>query len=167
MKTTHTHTAPHIEPEEIVALRRAGNGQLLLQRPGRAIPVTVCRCFPWSEPLRYISLRDTDDKEAALVRNLDDLDDESRGALQQTLAEVGFLFEIEGIESIEEEFEIRTWNVRTKQGPRSFQTARDHWPLDTPSGGLIIRDVAGDLFHIAHPSGLDEQSRKVLWAFVD
>lgn len=161
------HLTPVTEPEEIVALRRADNGQLMLQRPGGEIPVTVCRCFPWSKPTCFISLRDDEDKEVALVRELEELDDDSRAPLQLALAEIGFLFEIEQIDSIEEEFEIRTWNVRTKQGPRSFQTARDHWPLEEPNGGLIIHDVAGDIFHIARPSQLDERSRKILWAFVD
>jgi hypothetical protein len=31
----------------------------------------------------------------------------------------------------------------------------------------VIRDVAGDLYHVANPRALDEDSRKWLWAFVD
>ncbi|MCB2153703.1 DUF1854 domain-containing protein [bacterium] len=167
MNIKHPTPAAVTEPEEIVALHRADNGQLMLQRQGQAVPVTVSRCFPWSEPTRFISLRDGDDKEIALVEDLAELDDESRGVLELALAEIGFLFEVEGIESIEEEFEIRTWHVHTKQGERTFQTARDHWPLQAPGGGLIIRDVAGDMFYIAQPDALDERSRQILWAFVD
>jgi hypothetical protein len=53
------------------------------------------------------------------------------------------------------------------QGPRTFQTARDHWPRDLPGGGLLLRDVAGDLYMIADLAALDAASRAALWAFVD
>ena len=32
---------------------------------------------------------------------------------------------------------------------RTFQTRLDHWPCELPGGGLLIRDVAGDLYYIA------------------
>jgi hypothetical protein len=36
-----------------------------------------------------------------------------------------------------------------------------------PGGGLLIRDVAGDLFFIADPRTLDRRSQKLLWAYID
>ena len=39
--------------------------------------------------------------------------------------------------------------------------------LPLPHGGLLIRDVAGDLYHFADPARLDRHSRALLWAFVD
>ena len=74
---------------------------------------------------------------------------------------------MERIESVDEEVEIRIWKVRTRQGPRSFQTRLDDWPREVPGGGFLIRDVAGDLYHVADPRGLDEASRALLWAFVE
>jgi hypothetical protein len=57
--------------------------------------------------------------------------------------------------------------VDTLQGPRSFQTKRDEWPQEMPNGGLLIRDVAGDLFFIRDVGGLDDESRKRLAWYVD
>ena len=68
---------------------------------------------------------------------------------------------------IEEDVEIRRWKVRTRQGLRSFHTALDAWPRDAPTGGLLIEDVAGDLFRIPPQEDLDEKSRKRVWAFLD
>ena len=77
----------------------------------------ICaRCFPWSEPSRFISLRDRDDDEFALIRDPDELDADSCAALEVGLAEAGFVLEIVGVEKCEEEVEIRTWVVRTRQG---------------------------------------------------
>jgi hypothetical protein len=140
-------------------------GQSNLEPEARA--VRVCRLFPWSEPREWVSLRDADDEELALVRAPAELDPESRGALEISLAEAGFVMEIEAILSVEEEIEIRTFEVRTAQGPRSFQTERDEWPRQLGTGGLLIRDVAGDLYAVREPEKLDPVSRKLLWVFLD
>jgi hypothetical protein len=36
-----------------------------------------------------------------------------------------------------------------------------------PDGGLLLRDLAGDLYRLPDKSALDARSRKLLWAFVD
>ncbi len=149
-------------------LERRVDGRLWALCDGLAQPVKVTRCFPWSEPGRFISLRSTeDDEEVALVREPSELEPASRRALEQSLVESGFVLEIEAIEDVVEEIEIRSWKVRTRQGPRSFQTPRDEWPRQVPGAGLLIRDVAGDLFYIPEPDRLDSKSRKVLWPYVD
>ena len=154
------------EPDTL-SLERRVDEQLWASVRGQERPVWVARCFPWSEPGRFISLRDSDDEEFALVRDPGELDATSREALEVGLAEAGFVLEIVGIDACEEEVEIRTWVVRTRQGKRSFQTRRDDWPRDVPGGGLLIRDVAGDLFYVRDTKALDRKSRELLWAFVD
>src|SRR5438034_8308813 len=131
-------------PAELTLERRA-DGRMWAVRDGTERAVWVRRCFPWSEPGRYLSLRDGDEEEFALVRDPADLDDASREALEGALALAGFVFEITRVLEIEEEVEIRRWRVETSQGPRSFQTRLDDWPRTLPHGGLLIRDVTGDL----------------------
>ena len=127
----------------------------------------VRRCFPWSEPARYISLRDEHHREVALVRDPLELAEPSRSALLDAMAEAGFLFEVVRVFEIEEEVEIRQWQVETRQGPRVFQTRLDDWPRALPGGGFLIRDVAGDLYRLPSPETMDKRSRELLWAFVD
>jgi len=143
------------------------DGRLWAIRAGEARPVVVRRCFPWSEPGRYLSLRDEDDREFALVRDPAELDAASREALGAALVAAGFVFAVTRVLALEEEVELRDWRVETRQGPRSFQTRLDDWPRGVPGGGLLIRDVAGDLYHIADPARLDQRSRELLWAFID
>ena len=158
LKTTPTVVQP-------VRLVRE-DGRLWVIEDGARTPVRPTPCFPWSEPRRYVSLRDKDDKEVALVESLDHLDAPSAAALEQTLDEVGFVFEVEAILSVIEEVEIRRWTLRTQQGERRMQTALDAWPRELPSGGYLVRDVAGDLYRVPDPSTLDKHSQKLLWAFV-
>lgn len=149
-------------------LERRADGRLWLVRAdGRATPVRVNRSFPWSHPSMYLSLLNEDDDEVGLVKDPADLDVESRGVLEDALLEAGFVFEITGVTGIVEEVEIRAWTVTTRQGQRSFQTRLDDWPRELPGGGLLIRDVAGDLYRLEDTNALDKKSRELLWAFVD
>lgn len=151
-----------------VTIERRADGRLWAARSDRvACAVSVRRAFPWSEPAKYLSLRDDDEEEYVLVADPAELDRASRQALEHALVEAGFVLEIVRVHEIEEEVEIRHWRVETRQGARTFQTRLDDWPRTLPSGGLLIRDVAGDLYHLADPATLDRRSRDLLWAFVD
>ena len=151
----------------VLSLEQRADGRLWAVRGDEERAVWVRRCFPWSEPGRYLSLRDGDEEEFALVRDPAELDAASREALETALALAGFVFEITRVLEIEEEVEIRRWRVETRQGARSFQTRLDDWPRTLPHGGLLIRDVTGDLYHLGRPAALDRNSRALLWAFVD
>jgi hypothetical protein len=150
-----------------LVLERREDGRLWIRGNGRDRPVRVHRCFPWSEPYRFLSIRDQENREVAMVTDPDRLHPDSKKALSGALVEAGFVLQVTRITEVDEEVEIRTWKVETRQGPRSFQTRLDDWPWTVPGGGIVIRDVAGDLYHVADPEGMDEKSRKWLWAFVD
>lgn len=158
---------PGYREKKAVALKNHGDGRLMAIVGERTVPVKLRQCFPWSEPTRHVSLRDADDKEIALIDEPASLDADSRQALEMALAEAGFVLDVTRVLEIEEEIEIRQWTVETKQGNRFFQTHLDDWPRVLPDGGLLIRDVAGDLYRLADPVGLDKKSRALLWAFVD
>ena len=150
-----------------VTLRTAPDGRLLVVNQDTSEAVRLRQCFPWSEPHRHVSLRNDDDEEVALVDDPALLDPDSRQALEQALAEAGFVLEVTRVLDVEEEVEIRQWTVETRHGNRSFQTHLDDWPRELPGGGLLIRDVAGDLYRLANPAAMDKRSRELLWAFVD
>ena len=148
-------------------LRWAGDGRLLAMVDGESVAVRLRQCFPWSEPGRHLSLRNEDDEEIALVEDPEQLDPESRRALEGALAEAGFVLDVVRVVDVEEEVEIRQWTVETRHGRRTFQTHLDDWPRVLPKGGLLIRDVAGDLYRLEAPAKMDAKSRELLWAFVD
>ena len=154
------------EESEKIRLRSAADGRLIAYTERGPVVVRVRQCFPWSEPHRHLSLRDTEEREVALVDDPATLGAASREALERALAEAGFVLEVTRVVSIEEEVEIRQWSVETRHGPRCFQTHLDDWPRSLPGAGLLIRDVAGDLYRLT-VTELDKKSRDLLWAFVD
>jgi hypothetical protein len=165
LETTETQLLPR--EEAAVVLRSAGDGRLVAIVDGAPVTVRVRQCFPWSEPRRHLSLRDAEDREITYVEDPTQLESDSRRALEQALDEAGFVLDVTRVISIEEEVEIRQWTIETRQGKRSFQTHLDDWPRTLPGGGLLIRDVAGDLYRLAEPKQMDKRSRELLWAFVD
>src|SRR5688572_25965849 len=83
-----------LEGETELRLRSSGDGRLFAIVGGEAVAVRLRQCFPWSEPHRHLSLRDEDDEEVALVEDPATLAPESRRALEQALAEAGFVLEV-------------------------------------------------------------------------
>lgn len=152
---------------ESLKIEHRSDGQLWVKSNGSDVTVQVQRCFPWSEPGKFISLRDEDGNEIALIEDMHALDSISFKAVEKALSTAGFVMEIRKVLSLEDDFEIRSWEVLTIQGRRKLQTNLDDWPQEVPGGGLVIRDVSGDLFFIANPDELDNRSRKLLWGFLD
>jgi hypothetical protein len=139
-------------------------GRLRFHGENGLIQVRHVSCFPWSAPGEYVSLRDEEDREIALILETKSLDPESRVALEQTLAQTGFVFEVNRIDAVEDELELRVWKVHTNQGSRTFQTKLDQWPQAINEQAMVIRDLAGDLYRIK-PAALDLKSQKLFWAF--
>lgn len=152
---------------QAITLERAAGAWLFAHIGGKRHTVRLRHCFPWAEPARYLSLRDEEEREIALVADPHELDETSRLVLEDVLAETGFLFEILRVREIDDEIELRQWRVHCTQGDRTFQTRLDEWPRTLPDGSLLIRDLTGDLYRLPGVERMDARSRKLLWAFVD
>ncbi len=148
-------------------LRRAEGGRIEARFGEESHLVRISVCFPWSAPDRFISLRDEENKEVALIAEPGSLDAESRAVLEQGLREVNFAFEITRVTMLREEFEIRHWEVECTQGARSFQARKGDWPKSLPPRGLLITDVGGDVYAINDCNDLDRHSQKQLAIYVD
>jgi len=141
-------------------------GRLAVRRGDELIAVQLRRCFPWSGDDSFLSLRDEGGEEIALLDNAARLDAPSRAALGQALRIAGFALEIERVERVEEELEIRCWTVRTCAGWRRFQTRLDEWPARLPDGRYLLRCVSGDSYLIPDPATLDPFTREHLVPYI-
>jgi len=155
-----------VAPENLHVLLQ-DDGQYTAQWDAFTVHVKAVCCFPWSHPDGFVSLRDDEGLEIAFVPSIDALDEASREVTLRAMREARFMFEIVTVHSLDEEYEIRNWRVETKQGPRTFQTHREEWPIRLKNGGFLVRAVAGDLIFIPEPSTLDPTSRKHLRVVLD
>src|SRR2546425_3989649 len=111
-----------------LTLERRADGRLWAARGDVERAVWVRRCFPWSEPARFVSLRDDEDREFALVRDPAELDPASRRVLEETMVAAGFVFEITRVMAIEEEVEIRHWRLQSTPGRGALSTRASTTP---------------------------------------
>ena len=84
--------------------------------------VAVHRCFPFSDPGRYISIRepDSDGREIGLIENIETVADETRVMLEEQLALRYFVPKILAIRGIREEYGYSYWHVKTDRGECRF-----------------------------------------------
>ncbi|MDF3130369.1 DUF1854 domain-containing protein [Kiritimatiellaeota bacterium B1221] len=142
------------------------NGQLALQTDDGPEAVTLSPCFPWTAPGKFLSLRNAEGKELCFLESPDELDEASRCLLNKELSQSTATFQIESIQSVKKEIELRCWEVTTSRGTRSFQTELDEWPRALPDGSFLIEDLFGDLYVISALEKLDPLSAKLFWPLI-
>jgi len=142
------------------------DGELRLAMNGTTTSVRPHRCFPWVDPGNYISLRDLDGKEVALIDTITALDQSSRTALEEAIRQIDFVMDIRHILEMREDYELRVWKVETPGGIRQFQTLLEDWPVEMENGSLLFRDISGDLFIIHDPLSMEARDRKIVDAFI-
>ncbi len=134
----------------------------------KEIVLFVAKCFPWSQPDGFISLRDKKGREIAFVERLDEFGDEqTRRLIEEELQERLFLPRIEKIDALDDQIDLFRWKVKTDAGARIFYTRRREIPRELSIGGVIIKDIAGDCYYIPEPENLDSRSRELLWMYLD
>jgi len=140
---------------------------LTLELEGRGTfkPVTVMRAFPVTDRERFIILKDKEEKEIGIVRDLSDLDPESRAALAAELERIYFTPKIVFVHNIEEQFHIPKWEVETDRGPRVFEIRSGRHNQDLRvlgSGHILIRDADGNQYEIPDYRKLDPVSQALI-----
>src|ERR1700721_3817796 len=104
-------------------LQTDAKGRLVLHRPGEKpkSDVRVRRAFPWSQPNRYISLRDSEGKELLLIDDLSAIDAAQRKIIESALAATSFIPRILAVREVDVRFGHRQWRVVTDRGPIDFR----------------------------------------------
>ncbi len=149
--------------DRIIRVERNEAGQLVVYIRGRDEPVVdaqIARSFPWSVPDSYISVRDKDGAEIAMLETLGQLDDKSRDVVQTELTEKIFNPKIKRILDYNSEFGVTSVKVETDRGEVMFQIrSRDDVRVLSPTRALF-RDVDGNTYELADLNALDPASRK-------
>lgn len=146
-----------------VRLFRGPSGAARLEIEGHDrsyLRVRISRAFPMSEPNAYIGFLDGDGKDIGMVRDTDQLDEQSRKIIEEELGQRYFLPAIRRISRLNHEFDLTYFEVETDRGRRDF-TVRGHSEnvVEISPGRFIIEDVDGNRFEIPNLYLLDRQSQ--------
>jgi hypothetical protein len=145
-------------------LQLDAKGRLALRRPG-AEPkedVRVRRAFPWSEPGRYISVRDSEGKELLLIDDLAAIEPGQRRVIENALATTSFIPRIESVRRVDVRFGHQQWSVVTDRGPIDFRVQEREDIRFLADGRFRIKDADGNVYELPPLSELDAESRRAI-----
>ncbi len=121
------------------------------------------RAFPLTASDQFIALRSTEDEEIGMVRNMSDLDADSRRALHTELERAYFTPRITQVYAVEENFHVPKWDVETDRGPRVFEIRSSRSDVRVmASGRILFRDADGNRYEIPDYRRLDPISRSLV-----
>ena len=121
------------------------------------------RLFPMSGLRNYITLLDKDLKEKAIIRDLDNLDEESRKAIEGCLEEYYMIPKIISMIDITEKFGVLTWKCVTDRGTRSFTIKNRHSDIKLLfDGRVLVRDSNDNRYEIENVFALSKRSQALL-----
>ena len=159
-------------PPERTRFSFSPTGQLRLTVEGRCSfrAVRLVRCFPVSDPGRYVSVRCalTDGgPEVGVVADLGRLRPRDRRAAEEHLAGSCLLPNIREVAGLKRDFGFLYWKARTDRGKREFAT-RDSQEGVTrlPGGGAVITDTDECRYRLPEPSRLSRATRSLLARYV-
>jgi len=149
----------------VKSVTRNEAGQVIVKLAGRDEPIVdarVVRCFPWSMPESFVSIRDAEGKEVAILSSLDELDADARQVVGEELRDKNFNPKILRVLDFKHEFGVTSIHALTDRGEVSFQIrGRDDIRILSPTRALF-RDVDGNTYELADLSALDVAGRKYL-----
>lgn len=125
------------------------------------------KLFPFSNPEEYITLIIDNKKEAAVIRKLSELSEESRRAIDECFNEIYMIPKITKVVSCETKFGMVTFNMETDRGPISFRVRSiisDIKKLD--DGRMLFRDSNDNRYEIPDVTKLDKHSAHVMFSYL-
>ena len=126
------------------------------------------RLFPITNTDMFITLLDKEEKEAAFVRDLKEIDPDSRRALEECFAEFYMIPKIVRINYIDEKFGALTMSVETDRGPVSFRIRNRNSDIKKLYGTkrIVIRDSNDNRYEIPNLDELDTQSMRLIYSYL-
>jgi hypothetical protein len=149
----------------LLHVRRNGN-RLEIRREGEDDwqQVKLVRLFPFTEPERWISIVDKDNKEIGILPDLKGFSAEDLRVLRDELRLRYLVPEIIHILSIRDRVAMMAeWTVETDRGKAKFLMRNLRDKLQEPLPGyLSLTDMEGNRFDIPDVAALDRRSRRLL-----
>lgn len=156
--------------DENAVFRRTQGGFVEMTYNGTTYPrIAVHRCFPFSDPTHYISIREPegDGKEIGLILDLDGLKKETRQMLEEQMQLRYFAPKILNIREIKEEYGYSYWDVETDRGACRFTVRMGGGSVYAIGPDrYLVNDLDGNRFEIPDLNKLTQRELKKLNLFI-
>lgn len=157
----------YLSPDEAI-FRTTSGGVLTLQINDDFYPkVDVYQAFPLSLEHKFISIRNENDEEIGVIKDLAEFDQESREAILKEIQWRYYTPKIKRVLSMKEEYGHMYWDVETDRGYRKFVTrGRDQSIIPITDTRILIIDMTGNRFEIPNYRELDQRSFRYIESLV-
>jgi len=124
------------------------------------------RLFPFSNKNMYITLLDAEEKEVALIRDFDEVDEASRKVLNDCFEDYYLIPEITRVCDVIVKNGTMKMTVETDRGKITFQIRNRHHDIKMfrGTGRIIIRDFNDNRYEIKDYRKLDAKSQRLLYS---
>lgn len=129
--------------------------------------ISVFRAFPFTEPERYISIRESDEKqkEIGIIEDLAQLKEEDAVLIRSQAEMRYFTPVIQKVRKIKEEYGYSYWDVETDRGHCTF-TTDNNGVAKLSDTRLIISDISGNRFEIPDTNLLSTKEIKMVDLYI-
>ena len=126
------------------------------------------RLFPVRAATQYITLLGEGNREVGIIRDLADLDEDSRRAVEECLDQYYLIPEITALLEITDRAGALTWHVMTDRGEISFRIRNRHADIKLLYGThrVLVRDSDDNRYEIPDLTVLDKKSQKLLFYYI-
>ena len=126
------------------------------------------KLFPYTDPDHYITLIANNKKEAAVVRDMAELSDESREALEACFKEIYMIPNITKVYYCESRFGALMFKVDTDRGgPITFRIRNSNSDIKMLTDvRMVIRDSDDNRYEIPDVTKLDKKSAHHLFPYI-
>ena len=158
-----------ITPENARFTRTDGGFLSMEYRDKQYQRVAVHRCFPFSAPDTFLSIREPEGegREIGLIRALDEFPQAVRDLLVEQMNLRYFTPRIRHIHSIKEEYGYSYWEVTTDKGRCRFTVRMGNGSVyPVGEGRYIVNDLDGNRFEIPDIHSLSAVELKRLDLFI-
>lgn len=157
-----------LTPDNTVLTRTPG-GFLTLEYKSKTYPrINVFRAFPFTQPMRFISIRDASEKneEIGMIGDLHDWPVETRELLLEQIDIRYFTPRIVKISSVKEEFGFAYWEVVTDRGDMKFTTSIWNPVIRIGGNRLLVNDLDSNRYEIDDLTKLSRREIKLIDLFL-
>lgn len=139
---------------------QAGGLRMTLKDERTVLRIKARRCFPFSSPSKYISIRDGNDDEIGIISDLAHISKEYRSWIEDDLEMRYFTPRVASIKLIRQRFGGVEWHVDTDCGSKRLITKGVHDTMtEVEPGRYVITDVDGNRYEV-FVDELDPASRE-------
>ena len=125
------------------------------------------RLFPHTNLTQYITLLDSHEKEIAMIKDLSDIDPESRKAVEDCFFDYYMIPEITEILHVDDKFGVLKWLVRTDRGEIEFSIRNRHSDIKLlGKKRLLVRDSNDNRYQVGNIANLDKNSLKRIYSYL-